>query len=160
MPHTEPPLPETRKWMTRAFTIVEDVVYVGLSILLAVSAGVLLVMGSIEFVQSIGGGKPATVELLDRLLLVLLIVELLYTVQVSFRKHTISPEPFLLIGLISAIRRVLLVTAEFGEQRDKSDAATRHFVLELCVLTGLILVITISLVLLRRLAGPVVAERS
>jgi uncharacterized membrane protein (DUF373 family) len=41
-------------------------------------------------------------------LLILLIVELLYTVQVSFREHAVMPEPFLLVGLIAAIRRVLL----------------------------------------------------
>jgi uncharacterized membrane protein (DUF373 family) len=59
--------------------------------------------------------------LLDRILLILLIVELLYTVQVSFREHALVPEPFLLVGLISAIRRVLVVTAEFGEWRQKTE---------------------------------------
>src|SRR5262249_30008486 len=152
---SKPPLPETRRWMTRAFTIIEDGVYVGLGILLAISALTLLIAGAIDFAMSIRAGRPATVELLDRLLLVLLIVELLYTVQVSFRKHTIAPEPFLIVGLISAIRRVLLITAEFGELREKTSDTTHYFFVELGVLTGLILVLTVCLVLLRRLAEPV-----
>jgi hypothetical protein len=46
--------------------------------------------------------------------LILLVIELLYTVQVSFREHGLIPEPFLLVGLIAAIRRVLVLTAEFA----------------------------------------------
>src|SRR5207302_1638469 len=128
----------------------EDVVYVGLGLLLAGTALTLLVAGGIDFGQSaVAGTLPTTVTaLLDRVLLVLLIVELLYTVQVSFREHALAPEPFLLIGLISAIRRVLLVTAEFGELRDKTEDVFRHFIIELAVLTVLIVALTVSLVLL------------
>ena len=44
-----------------------------------------------------------------------MIVEILYTVQVSFREHALIPEPFLIVGLIAGIRRVLVLTAEFGD---------------------------------------------
>jgi hypothetical protein len=83
-------------------------------------------------------------------LLILLVVELLYTVQVSFRKHTLVPGPFLLIGLISAIRRVLVLTAEYGELREKADPDAQHFFIELAVLTVLILALAISLAVLRK----------
>ena len=45
-------------------------------------------------------GAPLTgvINLLDRTLLVLMLVELLYTVQVSFREHALLPEPFLVLG--------------------------------------------------------------
>src|SRR2546430_10802548 len=100
----ESPRPEARVWIARAFTAVEDVVYVGLGLLLAGSALTLLVTGVINFGQSaIDGSLPTGITaLLSRILLILLIVELLYTVQVSFREHALAPEPFLLIGLISA----------------------------------------------------------
>lgn len=42
----------------------------------------------------------------DRILRILLVVELLYTVQVSFREHGLIPEPFLLVGPMAAIRRI------------------------------------------------------
>jgi uncharacterized membrane protein (DUF373 family) len=47
------------------------------------------------------------------LLLVMMIVELLYTVQLAFREHALVPEPFLMVGLVAATRRVLVLTAEF-----------------------------------------------
>jgi hypothetical protein len=98
------------------------VVYIGLGLLLAGSALSLLVTSAIEFVQSVraGASLASMVVLLDRILLTLLVVELLYTVQVSFREHALAPEPFLLIGLIAAIRRVLLLTAKFGELHEQT----------------------------------------
>jgi hypothetical protein len=158
----ESPRPEPRVWIARAFTAVEDVVYVGLGLLLAGSALVLLVTGFIDFEQSLVTGSFATsiIGLLDRILLILLIVELLYTVQVSFREHTLVPEPFLLIGLIAGIRRVLVLTAEFGELHEKTETAFQHLVIELAVLTVLILALAVSLVVLRKWGAPVVAERA
>lgn len=154
------PRPDTRNWIARGFTVVEDIVYVGLGLLLAASALFLLATAAVQFVQSLVAGTFSTriVVLLDQLMLILLVVELLYTVQVSFREHTIVPEPFLIIGLIAAIRRVLLVTAEFGEVRG-DVAVFKYFVIEIAVLTVLILVLVAALVLLRRLAGHVSSER-
>ena len=121
-----------------------------LGLLLAGSALTLLVTSVVQFVQSVAAENVRTVELLDRILLILLIVELLYTVQVSFREHALVPEPFLLVGLISAIRRVLVLTAEFGELREKTEGGAWHFVIELTVLTVLIIALVISLVVFRR----------
>ena len=58
---------------------------------------------------------------------------------------------------IAAIRRVLVLTAEFGEVRG-NDSVLKYFVVEIGALTVLILVLVGALVLLRRLAAPVVAE--
>src|SRR5207249_6827217 len=68
------------------------------------------------------GPSFSIIKLLDHVLLILLIVELLYTVQVSFREHALVPEPFLLVGLISAIRRVLILTADFVERQGEVHA--------------------------------------
>ena len=51
-------------------------------------------------------GRPAAT-----LGIILLIVGLLYTVQVSLLGQALAPEPFLLGGLISVIRRVLILFA-------------------------------------------------
>jgi uncharacterized membrane protein (DUF373 family) len=152
-------VPDARAWIARAFTAVEDVVYVGLGLSLAVSALVLLVHDALYLVQSVVGGTLSAriITVLDRIMLILLVVELLYTVQVSFREHAVVPEPFLIIGLIAAIRRVLVLTAEFGEVRG-NDSMLKYFVIEIGALTVLILVLVGALVLLRRLAAPVIAE--
>jgi uncharacterized membrane protein (DUF373 family) len=160
MTPTKSPQSAIRTWIARAFTAVEDVVYICLGLLLAGSAFILLWTGVTDFGQSVAAGKASTIQLLDRILLILLIVELLYTVQVSFREHALLPEPFLLVGLISAIRRVLVLTAEHGELLEKTETVQRHFVIELAVLTALILALAVSLVLLRRKGAPVVAERA
>ena len=141
-----------RGWIARQFTRVEDAVYIGLGLLLAVTAFALLVTGAVEFVSSVMAGRLAetVVEILDRILLVLLIVEILYTVQVSFREHTLVPEPFLIVGLIAAIRRVLVLTAEFKNLLQKGDTAFRDGMVELGLLGFLVVALVVSLVLLRK----------
>jgi uncharacterized membrane protein (DUF373 family) len=151
-----------RKWVARGFTLVEDVVYLGLGLLLAGCSIVLLVSGVISFGQHLVAGSLTgnVVALLDRILLILLVVELMYTVQLSFREHALIPEPFLLVGLIAAIRRVLVLTAEFAQVHDKPELEFKHFVIELGVLTVLIVALVASLVILRRRGGQAVAERA
>jgi uncharacterized membrane protein (DUF373 family) len=153
--------PGAREWVSRQFTRVEDVVYVGLGILLAASAAVLLVVSAISFGRSLFEGSfPAgTVSLLDQLLLVLMIVELLYTVQVSFREHALIPEPFLIVGLIAATRRILVLTAEFADVSGKPEPVFRNAMIELGLLTFLVLVMVVSLALLRARRAGAVAER-
>ena len=150
--HVAKSQPDKRAWVARAFTLIEDIVYIGLGVLLAVSSIVLLATGIVDFVQNLLSGSfpQQIVALLDRILLVLLFAELLYTVQVSFREHTIVPEPFLLVGLIAAIRRVLVLTAEFAEIADKADEIFRHFIYELGALTLLIVALVASLYILTR----------
>ena len=146
-----------RAGIARWYGYVEDVVYVGLGLLLAGLVVVLLVGGFISFGKAAVAWTVASrvSALLDQILLILLLVELLYTVQVSFREHTLVPEPFLLVGLISAIRRVLVITAAFGEQHQLGAAPPAGLVPELAVLAGLILALAIALVLLRkRTAAP------
>lgn len=151
-----------RELTARAFTAVEDIVYLGLGILLAGSSIALLVSSGITFVQNLMARSLTAniVPLLDRLLLILLVVELLYTVQVSFREHGLIPEPFLLVGLIAAIRRVLVLTAEFAQVRDQTEIVFQHLVIELAVLTFLIVALVVSLVLLRKRGVVAVAERA
>ena len=48
----------------------------------------------------------------DGLLLVLMMIELLCTVRVSMREHSLSAEPFLIAGLIAGVRRVLVISAD------------------------------------------------
>jgi uncharacterized membrane protein (DUF373 family) len=102
--------------------------------------------------RSLAAGAPqqAIIELLDRGLLTLMVVELLYTVQVSFRSHELKPEPFLVVGLIAAVRRILVVTAEFAHMVDREEAAFRRAMLEVALLTAMVLALVVSLWLLRR----------
>ena len=122
-----------------------------MGILLALSAAALLVTGAVALWNASRAGAPleAVIGLLDRTLLVLMLVELLYTVRVSFRQHALLPEPFLVVGLIAATRRILVVTAEFGQMMDKPEAQFHKAMIEVGLLTLMVLALVISLRLLR-----------
>ena len=142
---------KVRHRVSLVFSYFEDAVYVGLGLLLAYSAAALLVTAVVALVESAmhGAPVPAIIDLLDRSLLVLMIVELLYTVKVSFREHALLPEPFLVVGLIAATRRILVVTAEFGQMVDKPGDVFRRGMIEVALLTVMVLALVASLRLLR-----------
>jgi uncharacterized membrane protein (DUF373 family) len=148
------PAPKDRQGriVSAAFSRLQDFVYVILGLLLFVSAFVLLVHGALDLVRAIreGLGTRAIVSLLDVILLALMVIELLYTVQVSFRAHTLVAEPFLLVALIASVRRILVLTAEFSAQNKPSDAQFRQVMWELSLLTVLVFVLVGSVVILRR----------
>jgi uncharacterized membrane protein (DUF373 family) len=142
-----------RLLIASGFTWVEDVVYVGLGVLLACSALSLLVTGAAAMWRSIARGAPfeGTVEVLDQTLIALMIVELLYTLQVSFREHTLVPEPFLVVGLIAVTRRTLVLTAELPAVLAKrTESQFRSAMIELAILTAMMIALVASLWILRK----------
>ena len=151
-----------REWVARAFTRVEDVVYVALGLLLAASAIALLVSAGVAFVRMLGDADLTSrlVSVLDQLLLVLMIVEILYTVQISFREHALVPEPFLVVALIAGVRRVLVITAELSNVAERNAETFRHAMLELGLLTVMILVLVGALAIVRRRAPGAAAEKA
>ena len=118
--------------------------------------------GAFAFGRHLVAGAMAgrIIDLLDRILLILMIVEILYTVQVSFREHTLAPEPFLIVGLIAATRRIIVLTAEFAELAESGGTAFLNAILELGLLTVMVLVLVLALVLLRKRSVQAVAERA
>jgi hypothetical protein len=58
-----------------------------------------------------------TLRVLDQLLSVLMVVEILHTVRISIRSHYLVTEPFLVVGLIASIRRILVITLEAATLR-------------------------------------------
>jgi uncharacterized membrane protein (DUF373 family) len=146
------PASRLRTVVARIFMWVEDAVYIGLGALLAASAVALLVQTALTFSSDLFHGSMPTgiVALLDRLLLVLMIIELLYTVQVSFREHTLVPEPFLIVGLVAATRRILVLTAAFAGGEGLTEFTFRVTMTELAILTVMIVALVGSLLMLRR----------
>lgn len=148
------PIHPVRARVIAVLSLVEDIIYSGLGILLAVYAIALLVRGFRDFIQVISGHASAAqfVDLLDQVLLVLLVVELLYTVQVSFREHGLVTEPFLVVALISVIRRILVLTAQLPELAQSVESSFHHAVMELLLLTLMIVVLVGSLIFLQKQA--------
>ena len=89
---------------------VASVVGVGLIVL----AAVLIVSGFVTFVHDLltQSVLAAATGLLDRLLLVLIVAEIVHTVVLSLRTHQLSAQPFIVVGLIAVIRKILLVLSD------------------------------------------------
>lgn len=143
--------PPVREWLSTAFNLIEDGIYVGLGLLLAGVAIALLVTEISFFSHYIVAGQLSDniVSLLDRILLIIIFAEVLYTVQVSFRQHVLQPGPFLVVGLIAVTRRILVLTAELPKIAKESEAFFRSAMIELGLLTVLIVALVVSLRLLR-----------
>ncbi len=151
MPKAAPP--DLREKISSVFTRIEDVTYVGLGVLtggqrVSTSFCRRMVVDRGAFFS--GPAKDLTVDVLDQILLVLMIIEILSTVQVSFREHVLTPEPFLVVGLIAAIRRILIITAEFSSPSEILEAAFRNAMFELGLLTVLIFSLVFSLYFLKK----------
>jgi hypothetical protein len=99
-----------------------------------------------------------TLRVLDQLLVVLMLVEILHTVRISIRSHFLVTEPFLVVGLIASIRRILVITLEAanltkaGSFSAENANIFRASMIELGLLGLLILGLVFSITLLRRFA--------
>lgn len=135
-------------------------IYGILAVLLTVAAvaaiadgGALLWMGIRSWTIS-----AQTLQVLDRLLVVLMLVEILHTVSISIRSHILVTEPFLVVGLIASIRRILVITLEAstltkgGSWSAEGASIFRASMTELGLLGILILILVFSITLLRRYA--------
>jgi uncharacterized membrane protein (DUF373 family) len=142
----------------RVFLTIEVLAYVVLGIMLAVAVLVGVGGAAVSLWGAIlaRGEAEALVVAVDRLLFVLMVVEVMHTVRASFRSGKLVCEPFLIVGLIASIRRVLVITLETsqahtpGKWTPDSQGLVNATMLELTVLGGLILVMVISIYLLRR----------
>jgi uncharacterized membrane protein (DUF373 family) len=120
-------------------------------VLLAGIAAALLISEFIFFTQYIFGGILAEniVALLDRILVIIIFAEVLYTVQVSFRQHVLQPGPFLVVGLIAVTRRILVLTAELPKMIKEGGALFQNAMIELALLTVLIVALVVSIYFIR-----------
>jgi len=131
------------RWIS-ALEHAQDVVTVTVGVLLIGLAVVLLISGIVDFISTAGNGVSSAAEsLLDRALLVLILVEIVHTVVLSLRAHRLVAQPFIVVGLIAVIRRILLVLTP-GSGVGLSTA-------ELALLIGMVVVFVAGLIAVSRL---------
>jgi uncharacterized membrane protein (DUF373 family) len=94
--------------------IAEVVIYSVLAVLLFITALATIANAGKILWEGLGHWTIATETLLvlDQLLVVLMLVEILHTVRISIHSHFLVTEPFLVVGLIASIRRILVITLE------------------------------------------------
>lgn len=159
-PEAQGPASRVMAFATDGFLLLETAAYVILGLLLAAAAmvGVFEAATTLWAAVADPGDVSALVLAIDRLLFVIMVVEILHTVRVSFRSGALVCEPFLIVGLIASIRRVLVLTLEAtqarrpGQWTPGDEIRLGSMVLELGSLSVLILVMVICIYLLRRSA--------
>ncbi len=146
----EPPVKELR--LAEILGLSERVVYYVAAVALLVTVGMLFVSAgdSILRVREVGPLETA-LEVLDRVLLIFIFAELLGTISTIVREREVKAEPFLLIGLIAVVRRILGVTVSIEQSLGTPEF--NSLLLELGVLTGLVLTLTTALYFTRRMEG-------
>ena len=129
----------------------ESVVLFIIAIVLAVLA-ILLLFSSVQalYVAVVGGQiRDQAIEILDSVLLVMMTMEIVYTVTLSLESHKLVAEPFLVVGAIAAIRRMLVITAE-STKLENQPAIFQNTLFELGLLAVTIILISTSVYILRR----------
>ena len=130
----------------------ETAIYVTVGVFLAVAAAFLLI-GTVNDVRNaISSGTNSVdvgVLVLDRILLMLIVAELVYTLGLVIHTHELSAEPFLFIGLIAVVRRTLIVTASL-ESFPASGRALTNLLLQLGGLSLLAIALAVAVYLIRR----------
>jgi hypothetical protein len=143
---------ESPRWSPAGFLKrVESTVLFAIAIVLALLAILLLVSSVQALVTAVTGGviRDQAIEILDSVLLVMMTMEIVYTVTLSLESHTLLVEPFLIVGAIAAIRRMLVITAE-STRIESQPALFQSTLIELGLLALTIVAIAVSIALLRR----------
>lgn len=139
--------------------MVETGLYLIVGVFLIVAGGLILfdtLRGLIEGLIDHDPAGELGLRVLDRILLLLIVAELLFTLQLVIFRGEIATEPFLFIGIIAVVRRVIVITGEV-EKLPQEGRALTNFLFELGLLALLVIAFSASIYLIRRGAA---AERA
>jgi phosphate starvation-inducible membrane PsiE len=147
---------------SESLSMVEMILYAALGLILSLTALFALFTACQALWRGLSAEASAStvVEVIDRLLVVFMLVEILHTVRISIRSHILVTEPFLIVGLIATIRRILVITLNAANLTNTANwgndgqAKLRASMLELALLGGTVIVLVISIHILRKSKSP------
>jgi len=133
---------------TALLEVVEDIVYFIVAVLLVISALFLVINEFVTLPHLFAEENQINylIEIISKTLLLIMILEILYTVRITIKDKVLCSEPFLIVGMIAAIRRILIISVETAYYPDKINT----YMLEIGVLSSMILIFVISIFLLRK----------
>ncbi|MHB8628042.1 MAG: phosphate-starvation-inducible PsiE family protein [Aggregatilineales bacterium] len=138
----------------RLLGIVEEVILALIALVLIILAVLLLLEAAAQLFQAFKGNglegiSAASLTILENVLLVAVIMEIVYTVTLSLRSHELTAEPFLVIGIIASIRRILEITIKSSDI--SSDTPQFQGLLgELALLSVIVIALAVAMFLVRR----------
>ncbi len=134
-------------WLTTA----DDWLQLAVGIILAVLALTSILHG----IHSLGSlfhydtdFQSVFLETVHNVLLALISLELMWTVITYLREHSVPLEPFIYVGLISGVRKLLLLSVELSRE-DPSPHLYDYGLRELALEGALILALSLALFLIR-----------
>jgi uncharacterized membrane protein (DUF373 family) len=124
---------------------------IDMAVALALIAGGAILLGVVvyDFVRGLGH-EPVVglvLELLSGLLLVFIFTELVSTIRVVIARRKVIVEPFLIVGMVAAIRRLIVISAE--AENLLGTAKFRDLMLEIGLLAGTVLLLGATVFVLR-----------
>jgi uncharacterized membrane protein (DUF373 family) len=122
-----------------------DIVTAVIGGILIVLAGVLLVSAIVDFFTTKQSVAVAASSLLDSILLVLILVEIVHTVVLSLQAHRLVAQPFIVVGLVAVIRRILFVLSHSGP-----DGQIEVSTSQLALLISMVVVFVAALIAVSR----------
>ena len=118
---------------------------------LALIVGGTILLGVViyDFVSGLGQGPFVVVvlELLSGLLRVFIFTELITTIRVVIARRKVVVEPFLIVGIGAAVRRLIVISAE--AENLLGTPKFRDVMLEIAILAGTVLLLGATVLLLR-----------
>jgi uncharacterized membrane protein (DUF373 family) len=136
---------------------VEHWLHVGQDAVLVSVAATLLLAGLVvvfdaarELVNAIAARSiaEAIFSIVENALLALILAELVHTLLVALGGGQLTAEPFLVIGIVGILRKMLLTTV-LAPKPAEAEALISSTVIELAALSVLILILSAALVLVR-----------
>ena len=137
----------------RLLGAVERIAYLTIALALCVPIVMLIISAVMSMLQVVEVGVLETaLAVLDSLLLAFIFVELIDTIRIvsTMSEHAIFiAEPFLLVGLVAAVRSILLLIANLKQIQSPEESQALLF--QLGSLTILVIVLTSALYFTRRI---------
>src|SRR5579863_3883503 len=129
-----------------------DIVQYGVAIVLLVLAVVVLVKSFITFMTSLSDYTTALISAVDAVLVVIILIDIMRTVLTHLEGWGFPFRPFLVIGIIAAVRDILAVSTRLTFSAGSQPAGTptiTQSLFELGTNAGVILVLAFALFLTR-----------
>ncbi len=130
----------------RTLHVAEDLIYAFTGLLLVGGALVVVVHAAYKFATSVSDGViPAVESSVSSLLIVFILVELLSAVRTIITERQLVAEPFLVVGILAAIKEMVSLSTFRLPDKSVTDA-----MVTVGGLAGVVIGLTIAILVLRR----------
>ncbi len=131
----------------------EKIIYLVIAVTLVIMSIVSLVSSTASLITVVLHGDIilGLTTVLNDVLFVIILMELLGTVITHLSEGGFQLRPFLIIGIISSVRRILVLGAQLSTTRRISPMVFDHSLIELGVDAAVVVILTFALYLVQRI---------